>query len=105
MLGGFMFVRIRGMPYSDGGNWIAAGYQNQFGQETQVIAMICKAKITHNQRPKLMVSRRCSPRCSIPDADPRHPVPDLAETAATSGLALERGHFHHVFRVALTVPS
>lgn len=42
MTGGHMFVRIRGMPYSDGANWIAAGYQNQFGQETQVIALTCK---------------------------------------------------------------
>lgn len=43
MTGGYMFVRIRGMPHSDGSNWIAAGYQNQYGQETQVIAMICKS--------------------------------------------------------------
>lgn len=37
-----MFTRIRGSPYSGGdGQWIAAGYQNQFGQEVQVIAFIC----------------------------------------------------------------
>ncbi|KAI0928544.1 hypothetical protein AcW1_005756 [Taiwanofungus camphoratus] len=41
MTSGFMFVRIRGMPQSGpNGQWIAPGYQNQFGQETQVIAMI-----------------------------------------------------------------
>lgn len=41
MTGGHMFVRIREMPYSgEGGQWIAAGYQNQFGQETQVVAMM-----------------------------------------------------------------
>ncbi|KAI0341618.1 oligosaccharyl transferase subunit OST3/OST6 family [Trametopsis cervina] len=39
MTGGHMFVQIRGMPYSDGTNWIAGGYQNQYGQETQVVAM------------------------------------------------------------------
>ncbi|KAI0093954.1 oligosaccharyl transferase subunit OST3/OST6 family [Irpex rosettiformis] len=39
MTGGHMFVRIRGMPYSDGPNWIAGGYQSQYGQETQVIAL------------------------------------------------------------------
>ncbi|KAH8833594.1 oligosaccharyl transferase subunit OST3/OST6 family [Flagelloscypha sp. PMI_526] len=38
---GFMFVRIRNMPYTGGaGNWIAGGYQNQFGQEVHVLAGI-----------------------------------------------------------------
>ncbi len=42
MTSGYMFTRIRGVPYSGGGGqWIAGGYQNQYGQETQVIAMIC----------------------------------------------------------------
>jgi hypothetical protein len=42
MTSGFMFVRIRGMPFAGpDGNWIAQGYQNQYGQETQVVAMIC----------------------------------------------------------------
>ncbi|KAI0362215.1 oligosaccharyl transferase subunit OST3/OST6 family [Trametes cingulata] len=41
MTSGFMFVRIRGMPQTGGnGQWIAPGYQNQFGQETQVISFI-----------------------------------------------------------------
>ncbi|KAI0797905.1 oligosaccharyl transferase subunit OST3/OST6 family [Abortiporus biennis] len=41
MTSGYMFTRIRGVPFSGGnGQWIAPGYQNQFGQETQVIAMI-----------------------------------------------------------------
>ena len=42
MVGGYMFTRIRGVPYNGGnGNWIAGGYQNQFGQEVQVVAFIC----------------------------------------------------------------
>ncbi|KAI8998550.1 oligosaccharyl transferase subunit OST3/OST6 family [Trametes punicea] len=41
MTSGFMFVRIRGMPQSGGnGQWIAPGYQNQFGQEIQVVSFI-----------------------------------------------------------------
>ncbi|KAG6818101.1 hypothetical protein H0H87_000005 [Tephrocybe sp. NHM501043] len=41
MTSGYMFTRIRGSPYSGGGgNWIAAGYQNQFGQEVNVVASI-----------------------------------------------------------------
>lgn len=41
MTGGYMFTKIRGVPYTgaDGG-WIAGGYQNQFGQEVQVVAFI-----------------------------------------------------------------
>lgn len=42
MTGGFMFVRIRGMPPSGAnGQWIAPGYQNQYGQEVQVVSFIC----------------------------------------------------------------
>ncbi|KAJ7582693.1 hypothetical protein C8J56DRAFT_955499 [Mycena floridula] len=41
MTSGYMFTRIRASPYSGGnGNWIAPGYQNQFGQEVQVVALI-----------------------------------------------------------------
>ncbi|KAF9246503.1 hypothetical protein BU15DRAFT_40366 [Melanogaster broomeanus] len=41
MTAGFMFTRIRGVPYvGQDGSWIAGGYQNQFGQEVQVIAML-----------------------------------------------------------------
>jgi oligosaccharyltransferase complex subunit gamma len=41
MISGFMFTRIRGVPYTGGnGNWIAQGYQNQFGQEVQVVSFI-----------------------------------------------------------------
>lgn len=43
MTGGYMFVRVREMPYTGGdGAWIAGGYQNQFGQEVQVVAAVCK---------------------------------------------------------------
>ncbi|KAE9391651.1 oligosaccharyl transferase subunit OST3/OST6 family [Gymnopus androsaceus JB14] len=41
MTGGYMFTRIRGAPYTGAdGSWIAGGYQNQFGQEVQVVALI-----------------------------------------------------------------
>ncbi|KAH9901027.1 oligosaccharyl transferase subunit OST3/OST6 family [Cubamyces lactineus] len=41
MTSGFMFVRIRGMPPSGAnGQWIAAGFQNQFGQEVHVVSFI-----------------------------------------------------------------
>lgn len=42
MTSGFMFTRIRNTPFMgpDGG-WIAGGYQNQFGQEVQVLSIVC----------------------------------------------------------------
>lgn len=44
MTSGYMFVRIRGMPHSGpNGQWIAPGYQNMFGQEVQVVSMICES--------------------------------------------------------------
>ena len=43
MTSGFMFTRIRNVPYTGGnGQWVAAGYSNQFGQEVHVLAFICK---------------------------------------------------------------
>jgi len=41
MISGYMFTRIRNVPYTGAdGNWIAAGHQNQFGQEVQVVSFI-----------------------------------------------------------------
>ncbi|KAJ7219290.1 hypothetical protein GGX14DRAFT_591261 [Mycena pura] len=41
MNSGYMFTRIRNSPFVGGdGSWIAGGYQNQFGQEVQVISLV-----------------------------------------------------------------
>jgi len=41
MTSGYMFTRIRGSPFmGQDGSWIAGGFQNQFGQEVQVIAVV-----------------------------------------------------------------
>ncbi|KAK7014849.1 hypothetical protein R3P38DRAFT_2997956 [Favolaschia claudopus] len=41
MTSGYMFTRIRGSPFmGHDGNWIAGGFQNQYGQEVQVIAVV-----------------------------------------------------------------
>ncbi|KAF8334297.1 uncharacterized protein EI90DRAFT_3051724, partial [Cantharellus anzutake] len=41
---GFMFTRIRGMPFMqvtrEGARWIAGGYSNQYGAETYVVATL-----------------------------------------------------------------
>ena len=52
MTSGFMFTRIRGVPFNGGdGNWIAAGHQNQFGQEVQVVSLICKFLLMLSELP------------------------------------------------------
>ncbi|ELU44586.1 oligosaccharyl transferase subunit OST3/OST6 family [Rhizoctonia solani AG-1 IA] len=40
---GHMFVKIRGMPSTMRGQWIAGGYQNQYGAEVSVIGGICES--------------------------------------------------------------
>ncbi|KAI0054092.1 oligosaccharyl transferase subunit OST3/OST6 family [Auriscalpium vulgare] len=41
MTSGYMFTRIRGTPMTAAdGSWIAPGFQNQYGQETTVVASI-----------------------------------------------------------------
>ncbi|KAJ7905510.1 hypothetical protein B0H14DRAFT_2660569 [Mycena olivaceomarginata] len=41
MTSGYMFTRIRGSPFvGQDGSWIAGGFQNQYGQEVQVIAVV-----------------------------------------------------------------
>ncbi|KAJ7632636.1 oligosaccharyl transferase subunit OST3/OST6 family [Roridomyces roridus] len=41
MTSGYMFTRIRNSPFMGGdGSWIAGGFQNQYGQEVQVISLV-----------------------------------------------------------------
>ncbi|KZO95177.1 oligosaccharyl transferase subunit OST3/OST6 family [Calocera viscosa TUFC12733] len=40
MTSGYMFVQIRGMPYSQRGSMIAGGFQNQYGIETNLVAAL-----------------------------------------------------------------
>jgi len=47
MTSGFMYTLIRGVPYAGpNGAWIAAGSQNQVGQEVQVISFICASPLS-----------------------------------------------------------
>ncbi|KAI6166995.1 hypothetical protein EDD17DRAFT_1850158 [Pisolithus thermaeus] len=42
MTSGYMFTRIRGTPYvAPDGSWLAAGFQTQYGQEVQVVSLLC----------------------------------------------------------------
>ncbi|KAF7778711.1 hypothetical protein Agabi119p4_3056 [Agaricus bisporus var. burnettii] len=40
MTSGYMFTKIRNMPYVGANGWIASGFQSQYGQEVHVVAFI-----------------------------------------------------------------
>lgn len=46
--GGYMFTQIRNSPYSRGDGYIAGGFQDQFGAETQIVAATCKFLISRD---------------------------------------------------------
>jgi oligosaccharyltransferase complex subunit gamma len=63
MTSGYMFTRIRASPWSGGeGQWIAAGYQNQFGQEVQVVSMIYGVLATAFLMLIIVTPRQASPQ-------------------------------------------
>ncbi len=69
MTSGFMFVRIRNVPYvsrTQNGRtqWVAGGAQNQYGMETQVVAAICRGiLISHLQRFTIVLDALLSFSC------------------------------------------
>jgi oligosaccharyltransferase complex subunit gamma len=55
-ISGHMFNHIRKVPYVAGNNrggvmYFASGFQNQFGLETQIVAVMCKFTDTHRRIP------------------------------------------------------
>lgn len=105
MTGGYMFVRIRGMPYSDGGNWIAAGYQNQYGQETQVIAMTCEfRRVCQCLHVVQLCARRWPSRRRFPHAYDGDSISNFTQTTTSADMALEHRDFRHVLRPNLSIP-
>lgn len=64
--GGYMYTQIRGSPYSRGDGYIAGGFQDQYGAETQIVAATCKSNTT-TQRPKLI---RFQMACSLSQSSP-----------------------------------
>jgi len=65
MVGGYMFVRIRGMPYvaatAQGSQMIANGFQSQYGIEVQIIAFIYGLLSLYFVFLTLVVPRNTSP--------------------------------------------
>lgn len=104
MTSGYMFTRIRGTPFTSGGSWIAPGYQNQYGQETQVVAAICKSSFNmaeYHQINRFLGRRTISG--VILDVDNSYSYPNVSRTAENSGLRLDRGHHDHLLHLDLLV--
>jgi hypothetical protein len=93
MTSGYMFTRIRNTPFMGGdGSWIAGGFQNQFGQEVQVISVVC-ASVTFFVALILLIHRRRHAGIRVPHAHYGHPVPDHCPTSTIPDLFVE--HHHH----------
>ena len=96
MVGGFMFVRIRGMPYVAGGpngaQLIAPGFQTQYGIEVQIIAFLCasfESFFLTEQVPTEMPKRRCIISW-IPLLDPHRASSYFRRASAIRCLCLDR---------------
>lgn len=88
MTSGYMFTRIRGMPMTNGGQWIAAGYQSQYGQETQVVAAICKLPPADDICCAKNSFRWTFGRI-LPHVDHSHPHANICSSPAHTGLRLD----------------
>lgn len=104
MTSGYMFTRIRGAPYTGpNGAWIAQGYQNQYGQEVQVVAMVCTSSRTSHIRLVLIIHRWNLGRVFL-DVDCRHTAPTVAHPSKNSGISLDYSKLPCVQHFSITFP-
>lgn len=96
MTSGYMFTRIRGMPMTSGGQWIAAGYQSQYGQETQVVAAICKLSLLAAGMRRANIGARWTFGWIFPHVDHGHPHANVARPPTYSGIRLDRDHLRRL---------
>jgi hypothetical protein len=104
MTSGYMFTRIRGAPYTGpNGAWIAQGYQNQYGQEVQVIAMVCTSfRILHIRL--VLIIHRWNLGWIFLDVDCRHTAPIVGHPSKNPGIPLDCGKFPCVQHFSIVVP-
>jgi hypothetical protein len=104
MTSGYMFTRIRGAPYSGpNGAWIAQGYQNQYGQEVQVIAMVCTSSHTFLNG-LLLIIHRWNLGWIFLDVDCRHTAPIVAHPSENPGIPLDRSKLPRFQHFSIAVP-
>jgi hypothetical protein len=93
MTSGYMFTRIRNTPFIGGdGSWIAGGFQNQYGQEVQIVALVCMC-ISFLPPLILLTQRRWHAGSLVPHAHHGYPVPDLRATSTVPDIPLEYYHY------------
>jgi len=104
MISGYMFTRIRSMPYVAPGGWIAPGFQSQYGQEVHVVAFICtftsSSPLTHIYPHPF----RWLTILRLPYAPTRCPSTDFTNSPTCSGLSLYCCHHHRLFSPPLPLP-
>lgn len=106
MTSGFMFTRIRNSPYSGGnGQWVAAGYSNQFGQEVHVLAFICKhpSRLLDDEPNHSLP--RWSSRCCIPHVDRCHSKTSVTKPSKTANISLDSRHTDSLFHSRFNIQS
>jgi len=116
MTSGYMFIRIRGSPYSGpDGSWIASGYQNQFGQEVSVVAFTCMSCRYRQLGLLTLLYRRPFGICSL-DTCHGCSIPEISSTSTVTGVFVDGSvHgciFHTGFiiqdkeqRLAISIPK
>jgi hypothetical protein len=105
MTAGFMFTRIRGVPHiGHDGSWIAAGYQNQFGQEVQVVAMICEYHVSCSTEFFITANSRWYFGRLVPNVDDRHTVSKVSCSAACTGIPLDSSQLYRILHPRVIVP-
>lgn len=106
MTSGYMFVRIRSAPWTGGGgNWIAAGHQNQYGQEIQVISFICEFIALNNASQNNNAPLRRSPWLLLPHVDHGCASPKVGLETTCTDLPLDWCYYDHVLRFGVCLQS
>lgn len=104
MISGHMFTRIRGAPFTSGGSWIAPGYQNQYGQETQVVAGICKASSSVLTKQTLIIfGYRLTLGRIILNVDVCHAYTNVPRKTENPDICMDGGDYDHLLRLDLLV--
>lgn len=93
---GHMFNHIRASPYvgndgKGGISYIAGGFQNQYGLESQIVAALCKLNISHSKMIYLLQDRCCiDARHNF--SRPQGPTYEGSQISANSSHRLGSGH-------------
>ena len=98
-----MFVQIRGQPFTANGSWIAPGYQNQYGQETQVVAAICERLVYYCSL--ILMFGRWSLGWVFLDADNGDSYPNVSCASTNASLYMDSRDHDHIFDLGILIQA